>query len=290
LYNRRPGHDNERIESATATVDSVVEALDADGYCLVEGMLPPDAVAAARASLVDALATTPTGRNDFEGFRTQRVYALFAKTRAFDGPAIDPLLLGVLDRVLGHYQLSAPTGIQIGPGEKAQVLHQDDSVYPLPPDFRTVVVNTMWALDDFTEANGATRLIPGSHRWAGRQPGPHDRVVDAVMPAGSVLFYVGKLWHGGGANRTDRPRLGVILEYVAAWLRAQENHLLAVPRDIAAVLPERLQELLGYNIYPPFVGYVDGRHPLRYLSGDRAGPGSSTSRPRSGNRRQSAPG
>jgi hypothetical protein len=254
-----------RIAASEATVDAVVAALGSDGYCAVEGLLPPDDVAAARASLADVLAATPEGRNDFEGFKTQRVYALFAKTRAFDGPATDPLLLGVLDRVLRHYQLSAPTGIQIGPGEKAQLLHRDDQIYPLPPDYPDVVLNTMWALDDFTEANGATRFVPGSHRWTDRQPGPDDEVVQAVMPAGTVLFYVGKIWHGGGANTTDRPRLGVILEYAAAWLRAQENHLLAVPREVVAELPERLQELLGYNIYPPFVGYVDGRHPRRYI-------------------------
>src|SRR3954468_20293604 len=255
-----------RLDAASCTVDLVVDGLEADGYCIVDGLLSPEEAAAARASLVDVLASTPEGRNDFEGFKTRRIYALFAKTRAFDGPAIDPLLLGVLDRVLGHYQLSAPTGIQIGPGEKAQVLHRDESVYPLPPDYPNVVINTMWALDDFTEANGATRLIPGSHAWVGRTPGPDDEPVQAVMPAGSVIFYLGKIWHGGGANRTDRPRLGVILEYVAGWLRAQENHLLAVPRETVAELPERLQELLGYNIFPPFLGYVDGRHPRRYIS------------------------
>jgi len=85
------------------------------------------------------------------------------------------------------------------------------------------------------------------------------------MPAGSVIFYLGSIWHGGGANHTERPRLGVILEYVASWLRAQETHLLGVPRDVVKSLPPRLQELLGYNIYPPFVGYVDGRHPRRVL-------------------------
>jgi ectoine hydroxylase-related dioxygenase (phytanoyl-CoA dioxygenase family) len=254
-----------RIPASEATVDGVVAALEEDGYCAVEGLLPPDELTATRASLAEVLAATPEGRNDFEGFRTQRVYALFAKTRAFDGPATHPLLLGVLDRVLGHYQLSAPTGIQIGPGEKAQILHRDDSIYPLPRDLPDVVVNTMWALDDFTEANGATRIIPGSHRWTDREPGPADEVVQAVVPAGTVLFYGGRIWHGGGANTTDRPRLGVILEYAAAWLRPQENHLLAVPREVVAELPERLQELLGYNIYPPFVGYVDGRHPRRSL-------------------------
>ena len=127
-------------------------------------------------------------------------------------------------------------------------------------------MNTMWALQDFTEENGATRLVPGSHTWTDRMPKPSDPVVTATMPAGSVMFYTGRIWHGGGANTTGEPRLGVILEYVAAWLRPQENHLLAVPREVAAELPERLQELLGYNIYPPFVGYVDGRHPRRFIT------------------------
>ena len=256
-----------RIRAAEASPEAVVDAMQADGACVVTEMLTQHAVAAARASLDDVVSHLPTGRNDFEGFRTRRIYALFAKTRAFDAPALHPLVLGVLDRVLGHYQLSAPTGIVIGPGEKPQVLHRDQNIYPLPPDFGDVVVNTMWALDDFTADNGATRYIPGSHRWR-EGPSSHKDVAVALMPAGSVLFYLGKLWHGGGANTTDLPRWGVILEYVSAWLRPQENHILAVPRETAASLPERLQELLGYNIYPPFLGYVDGRHPARCLQGD----------------------
>jgi ectoine hydroxylase-related dioxygenase (phytanoyl-CoA dioxygenase family) len=245
--------------------DAVVEAIEADGYCIVEDVLPRDQVATTRAELTRVLADVPTGRNDFEGYRTQRIYALFAKTRAFDEPALHPLVLGVLDRILGSYQFSAPTGIQIGPGERAQVLHHDDSIYPLPRPHPEVVVNTMWALDDFTEENGATRFVPGSHRWTDDLPDASTPTVAAEMPAGSVAFYNGSVWHGGGANRTDRPRLGVILEYVAGWLRPQENHLLAVPRDVAVTLPERLQELLGYNVHPPFLGYVDGRHPRRVL-------------------------
>jgi hypothetical protein len=255
-----------RVAFAEATVDGVVAAMQAEGYCIVEAMMPPGDVAATKAELLEILAATPEGRNDFEGFKTQRIYALFAKTRRFDQWAIHPLMLGVLDRVLHFYQLSAPVGIHIGPGEVAQGLHKDQSVYPLPDDFAPVVVNTMWAFDDFTRANGATRLIPRSHTWTDRRPTEDDEFVYAEMPAGSVMFYLGNAWHSGGANTTDAPRLGVILEYVAALLRPQENHVLAVPREVTEQLPERLQELLGYNIFPPFVGYVDGRHPRRYIS------------------------
>jgi ectoine hydroxylase-related dioxygenase (phytanoyl-CoA dioxygenase family) len=256
------------ITARAATVDDVMLGLEEDGYALVEDLLPPEQVAATRADLTRILDETPLGRNDFEGHLTRRIYALFAKTRYFDDLAIHPLLLGVLDRFLGHYQLSAPTGIEIGPGEVNQVLHHDDSIYPLPVPHGEVVLNTMWPFDDFTVENGATRIIPGSHRWEpGRRPTPADEadVVQVEMRAGSVIFYTGSIWHGGGANRTDKPRLGVILEYVSSWLRPQENHVLAVPREVAASLPERLQELLGYNIHPPFMGYVDGRHPRRVL-------------------------
>lgn len=256
------------ITARAATVDDVMLGLEEDGYALVEDLLDPEEVAATRADLTRVLDETPLGRNDFEGHLTRRIYALFAKTRHFDDLAIHPLLLGVLDRFLGHYQLSAPTGIEIGPGEVNQVLHHDDSIYPLPVPHGEVVLNTMWPFDDFTIENGATRIIPGSHRWEpGRRPTAADEadVVQVEMRAGSVIFYTGSIWHGGGANRTDKPRLGVILEYVSSWLRPQENHVLAVPREVAASLPERLQELLGYNIHPPFMGYVDGRHPRRVL-------------------------
>ena len=255
-----------------STVDTllaqVLADLDRDGSAVAERLLSPDEASAVRAGLREVLDRTPTGRNDFEGFNTRRIYALFAKTRAFDGLATHPLLLSVLDKVLGpSYQLSAPTGIEIGPGEKAQVLHTDDGIYPLPRPHPEVVLNTMWALDDFTVDNGATRVVPGSHRWADRMPVDPDETVTVTMPAGSVLFILGTLWHGGGANNTDRPRLGVLLEYAAGWLRQQENHVLAVPRDVVRTLEPRLQELLGYGMHPPFVGYVDGRHPRRVLEG-----------------------
>ncbi len=250
---------------ADASVDAVVGALDRDGCVVVERFLDEDKVAALKDELAPFRAETPEGRNDFEGFATRRVYALFAKVRGFDELAVHPLLLGVLDRVLGEYQLSGPVGIDIGPGETPQGLHRDDSVYPLGWPHQQVVLNTMWALDDFTADNGATLIVPGSHRTAPAERPDDAEAVVATMPAGSVMFYSGTVWHGGGANRTDQRRLGVILEYAASWLRAQESHLLAVPPELARTLAPRLQELLGYNIFPPFLGYVDGRHPRRTL-------------------------
>ena len=249
----------------TATVEDVLADLDGDGYSIVPNLLSPDEAETIRAELTAIADDVPHGRNSFEGFHTRRIYALFRKTRLLDDAATHPLVLGVLDAVLHDYQLSAPTGILIGPGEPAQILHHDDAVYPLPRPHNQVVLTCMWPFDDFTEENGATRLVPGSHRWTDRTPDENTEVKIAEMPAGSVMFYLGTLWHGGGANRSDRPRLGVVLEYAASWVRPQENHILGVPTDIVRQLPERLQELLGYNVYPPFLGYVDGRHPRRLL-------------------------
>lgn len=248
-----------------ASVDEVYERLDADGFCIVERYLPPEDVERKRADLTRILGAVPTGRNEFEGFSTQRIYALFAKTRTFDVEATDPLVTGVCERVLGPgFLLSAPVGISIGPGETAQPIHRDDGVYPIPRPHRDVVVNTMWALDDFTEANGATVVVPGSHRLTETRPEENAPTVRATMPAGSLLFFVGSVFHGGGANTTDRTRLGVILEYSAGWVRPQENHVLGVPKEIVAALPRPLQELLGYNVVG-LLGNVDGRHPTKYL-------------------------
>lgn len=238
------------------------------GYAVVERLLSIEQAAYIRAELTDVLASVPFGRNDFEGFATRRIYNLFAKSRALDELALHPLLEGVLDRVLGLHQFSAPVGIEIGPGEKAQILHFDDSIYPLPWPHPEVVVNSMWAFDDFTEVNGATRIVPMSHRRATAEYDPDQPTIPLAMPAGSVVFYTGTVLHKGGANTTNRPRLGVILEYCAGWIRAQENHVIGVPRNLARTLPPRLQELLGYNVYPPFIGNVDGRHPRKYLDAD----------------------
>jgi hypothetical protein len=240
----------------------LLEDLERDGYAVIEGVFDPGQL---RTALEPILEATPHGRNDFEGFDTRRAYGLLAKTRALDDLICNEAVLGLCDAVLGDYWLSALVAIQIGPGESAQNPHHDDGIYPLPWPHPDVILNTMWAVDDFTRENGATFLFPGSHRWAERVVPDGAERTYAEMPAGSVLVYPGTLIHGGGANTTDAPRLGVLIEYLASWLRQQEQHTLVVPAADAAPLPKRLTELMGYSIRPPFVGYVDGLHPQRLL-------------------------
>lgn len=257
------------MDAATAAEHAA--RIAADGYTIV-----PDAI---EADLVDALhddllrlerelGIVPAD-NAFEGSKTVRIYNLLVHGELYERIPVHDSVLPVVERVLDHGCLvSSLSSIAIGPEETAQPIHADDQLIPIAKPHVPTVCNSMWAITDFTEANGATRIIPGSHRWdPHRRLTPSDEadVVQAEMRAGSVLFYTGSVWHGGGANHTDKPRLGVILEYVSSWLRPQENHVLAVPREVVATLPERLQELLGYNIHPPFMGYVDGRHPRRVL-------------------------
>ena len=259
---------SEPVARTEPTVDAVADALEHDGWALVENVMPAADVDAARADLARILETTPFGRGEFEGFKTRRVYGLFGKTRTMDGAATNPLVLGVLDRVLGHYQLSAPTGIEIGPGETAQPLHPDDAIYPLPRPHGEIVVNAMWPLCDFTAENGGTVLAPGhahvgatSSRPTTRHASPSRcRPVHCCSTAATS---------GTAAARTTpiEARLGVVLHYAASWLRPVENHVLVVPPAQARDLPVRLQELLGYNIREPFIGYVDGRHPPRGVLG-----------------------
>eukprot|EP00041_Stephanoeca_diplocostata_P017695 m.362767 g.362767 ORF g.362767 m.362767 type:complete len:307 (+) comp20788_c0_seq2:98-1018(+) len=281
-----------------ALVECILQAVNKDGYCIVENFLLIDQVQDIKKDLLRIIHETPKGRNAFEGAQTQRIYALFNKTRSFDEIATNDVVLKIVQAVLKseHFQLSSVVGINIGPGEREQPLHRDDGKYPLPRPHNEVIVNTMWAIDDFTESNGATVLYPQSHNWQDEERPPttttsvlpngifqsqgqgsaasladkvpqmqHSTPQKATMPAGSVMFYRGSILHGGGANTSSNARMGVILEYLSAWLRPQENHVLAVSKSIVKELPRRLQELLGYNVAPPFIGYVDGRHPLKSL-------------------------
>jgi hypothetical protein len=257
-------------------IPALLEDLALDGYAVRERVLSAADVAVLRAALDPILDETPTGRNPFEGFHTKRVYSPLAKTRALDDLVLSPWLEQLAAQLIGPHTLSSIIGIQIGPGEVAQEIHYDAAAYPLPWSYREVVFNTMWALDDFTDENGATVVHPGSNRSPDTMPPADVELVHAVMPAGSVLIWPGKTFHGGGANRTDRWRLGLVIEFVAGWLRTHENVQASIPIDVAREMPPRLQELIGYHLYPDtharsgrrdyLLGFVDGRHPRKVLT------------------------
>jgi len=247
---------------------SLVDELDERGYAVIEHAIAPDELAAVREALAPHLTHGPYGRNDFEGFMTQRVYSLPAKSRAFDRLIEDEAVLTVAECLLGpSFLLTAALAINLGPGETAQGLHFDEAFYNLPRPRPPLSLSAIWAIDDFTADNGGTLLVPGSHRWGDEGLREQREVVPLEMPAGSVAVYPGTLWHAGGANVTDRFRLGVSIQYVLSWARQQESYLLAMPPETARSVSPRLRELLGYSIGPAFMGHVDGRHPDKLVPG-----------------------
>jgi len=269
------------------TFASWQEEFDRRGYLIFERVLSPDRVAEIRAALAPYLERDLTGRNDFEGFRTNRIYALLAKSALFADLAIHPLALAFAEAELGKTcLLSALLAINLQPGETVQPWHFDDGGVTLPRPRPAFGLSAFWAIDDTTELNGSTEVIPGSHLWneqriegaakpsdfSGKAASNADRdsesrpdAVKLTMPSGSLAVAKGTLWHRGGANRSDRPRLIITPQYCAGWVRQLENMILAVPAEVAEKLPERARELIGYSIHPPFMGHVDGVHPKRLL-------------------------
>ncbi|MFC9436683.1 phytanoyl-CoA dioxygenase family protein [Nocardia sp. NPDC057030] len=257
-----------RTASSGATIDPAVSAADLaavqrDGYVILPDLLTRSELDEIRESVAPLL--DRHGRNDFEGHTTQRVYSVLNKTRACDRIADHPRVLALLDRLfLPNYLLSMLQIINILPGEQAQMLHTDDGFYPLPRPRAALGAATIWAIDDFTAENGATDIIPGSHRWGHRLPEAAERE-PVVMQAGSCVFFLGTLWHGGGANRSPNPRLAATAQYCEPWLRPQEAFTLSITRDTVRTVSEDIRRMLGYSIHPPFIGQVDGMHPKRLL-------------------------
>ena len=248
------------------------------GFTILEQQIAPEQTQQIRTELAPWLAGNLFGRNDFEGFRTERVYALLAKAPAIAALIEHPAVLAITDALLPkNYLLSAALAINVHPGETPQAWHIDDAAGSMGHGAFTrprspLGISSIWALDDFTPSNGATELVPGSHLWeTTRDPQP-DEVAQALMPAGSVLLFAGNLVHRGGATQTTGTRRAITPQYCMPWLRQLENMSLAVPPQVAARYSERVQELLGYNIIEPgFMGYVDGRHPKVLINPDYRG-------------------
>ncbi len=263
-------------------------ALAADGYTLIRDFLDPRQLAAVRAGLAPHL-DCHSGRNDFEGYRTERVYTLVARGQVFADLSEDPRILALLDHLLQPgYLLTASQAIRIHPGESPQPIHADDVFYRVPRPRPAISVSTIVAVDDFTASNGGTEIIAGSHRWgdpeiAGIYATAADGNDDAlrrleeqlqplVVTAGTCIVFLGTLLHRGGANRSASPRLAFSNQYCEPWARTQENFFLGVPPALARQMSPRLQSLLGYSIWPPFMGHVTASHPLKTLQPDWVAP------------------
>jgi ectoine hydroxylase-related dioxygenase (phytanoyl-CoA dioxygenase family) len=255
-----------------------VARIEADGYTILHDAVEPELVAALRDTirrLADELGVQPRG-TQAEGIATKRMYNLLARDPAFQAMPVHPSVLPLVERLLDRgCLLSGMTAIDIGPGERAQPLHGDDLVMErhLPRPHPPMMVTSMWALTEFTAANGGTLFVPGSHRFPQGPGAPDAPAVEPVpleMPAGSVMVFHGSLWHGGGANTTTGEwRLGINVQYCPGFVRQQQNPYLSIPHELAATFPDRLLELLGYRLYKGIMGHVDGRSPGEVVFGPR---------------------
>lgn len=246
-----------------------LERIARDGYSVIPDAIAPDLVDQLNEHLLRLehdLGVVPA-RNPFEGYHTVRIYNLLAHGADFEKIPVHEEILPLVEGVLDPGCLvSSLSSIAIDPGERAQPIHSDDQLIPIPKPHPPTVCNTMWALTDFTEENGATRVIPGSH-LADHSPdfGTHYDSVPAEMAKGSVLIWHGSLWHGGGANQTDTRRVGIAMNYCAGYIRQQENQQLGIPVDIARGFSPRLRELCGYGIYFGLIGHIDKQLPSEVI-------------------------
>lgn len=247
---------------------------DRQGFVVLEKVLDDALLERMRSALKPHL--QHLGRNDFEGFRTHRVYSLLAKApEVFAEIANHPLAVTFAETELGETcLLSSCIAISLNPGETPQGWHHDDGQINIPLPHPSYTVSAFWALDDYTPDNGATELIPNSHLWDEAQSARlldtpkqtlPEGAIKVQMPAGSVLVTKGTLWHRSGANNSQSSRTVITAQYCPGWARQQENVLAATPRTVARKLPKRLRKLIGYSVHSVFMGHVDGRHPERML-------------------------
>jgi len=259
----------ERGPISDSVLSSRLGEIDERGYCVIENAFNDVQVQRTRRELTPWLQQKLMGRNNFEGEHSERVYALLAKAPAIAEMIEHPAVLAIVDAMLEpNYLLSAALAINVHSGETPQPWHIDDGAGDLatPKPRAPLGVSAIWALDDFTETNGATEVIPGSHRWDQDRVPADDEGVQVCMKSGSVLVFAGSLIHRGGANTANSTRLAVTPQYCQPWLRQIENMVLAVPPETAEKYSTRVQELLGYSVIRPgFMGYVDGRDPRKLI-------------------------
>jgi len=262
---------------ATATGSEIAELLRRDGACVVDDLADGATLDRFFAEMQPYVDATPVGPDDFSGRQTRRTGGLLARSRTAQDLVMHPTVLAACDDFLSHvtsYQLHLTQIIDIGPGQGGQPIHRDQwafDFFPFPTGY-DVQCNTIWAGDDFSEENGATRVVVGSNTAEDRLKFGIDDSIPVEMSRGSVLFYSGSVYHGGGPNRTDAHRRGINITYNVSFLRQEENQYLTIPQDLARTFPEALQRLIGYARGAYALGYVDDtRDPISVL---REGAGS----------------
>ena len=260
---------------AKAAIADHLSQLDQHGYTVLENVIPNGLLTELKAALAQIEGEHHIGYRDtaFEGTRTTRIYNLLAYHPAFAKIPIFDGILRLMEKILDPgLQLSSLSAICPGPGQEPQPLHSDSQMIPLPRPHVPLAVNSMWALTDFTEENGATRIVPGSHRLD-HDPdydGQYDSIC-AEMSAGSILVWHSTLWHGGGHNRSQMRRDGIACYYCAGWIRQQENQQLGVPVERLRGFPRRLQELCGFSVYRGIYGHIENADPIELLGRKRTG-------------------
>ena len=263
------------VDCNTEHLHQHLQRIEADGFSILRNAIDIDLVNTIKAELEPCLRVKHPGRNDFEGLHSERVYALLSKAPSVAKIIEHADVLTILDHLMpADYLLSAALAINVHPGETPQPMHIDDNAgnLPFPRPRAHFGISTIWALDDFTMDNGATEVAAGSHRWPEERQALPEEISPIIMPAGSVVIFVGTLLHRGGANRASSDRLAITPQYCMPGLRQIENMPLAVPPATAGQYSKRIQELLGYNtIDPGFMGYVDGVHPQRLIDSDYQG-------------------
>lgn len=258
---------------ADTSAEAIHEILARDGALVIDDLASPDAIDAVADEMAPYIDATPHGSDDFSGRTTKRTGALIARSPASRELVTHPLILDVTGRLLhqaSSFQVHLTQIISIGPDSPGQSIHRDEwafDFFPFPSDVHPQC-NTIWAMTDFTEENGATRVIPGSQEWPADLKHSVDETLPVEMTKGSCLLYTGKVYHGGGSNRSDAVRTGLNLTYCVAWLRQEENQYLSCPTDVALTLDDELLKLMGYKIGAYALGYADDvRDPLDALRG-----------------------
>lgn len=245
-------------------------AFEQNGYVVLPEIVSREAIASLTAALLRLEAEKGFGyaKTSFEGRKTVRINNLLVHDPLFWSVPLQADVLALAESLLDkELLLSSLCSLTLGPGQEAQPLHEDTQQIPLPRPRAPLAVNALWALSDFTEENGATHIVPGSHKAPSAPPYGADDIetVQATMKAGSVMLFDSALWHKGGANTSNARRFALSCYYCAGWMRQQENLQLGIPRDIAAGFPKRLQELCGYGIYKGQYGHIDNTDPIVLL-------------------------